>query len=327
MSNKPSSPNAGAKASSLEKRQKDLQRLLTSMSAKFSESTLGISREIRISDKEFNELRDYIYKRSGIAIPATRKYLLENRLASRLRDLELESFTAYLHHLRQAPDRKEEENKLFELVTTNETSFYRNTVQLDVLQKIILPEVLEKKRASGTRSIHLWSAGCSTGEEPYTLSIIMHEVLKGELSRWRVHISAHDLSLAVLKAAQDGIYTEYALRTTPKEIVKAYFQQDDERYLVKPEVKRMVRFAPLNLNDADKMRRLERADVIFCRNVIIYFDTDMKKRVISSFEERLHPGGFLFIGHSETLHNISEAFESRNYPGTVVYQKPAGERL
>lgn len=307
----------------LTRHQKNLQQAMDTMSNRFSRS-LDLSERLRITDQEFKDLRDFIYERSGIAIPATRKYLLENRLTSRLRDLNMPSFGKYLEHLQRSRDRGKEEGRLFELVTTNETSFYRNTAQLDVLEKSVLPEMLDKKRAARDFKLHIWSAGCSTGEEPYTLSIILHELLRTELSRWRVQISAHDLSQAVLAAAKDGIYGDYALRTTPKGILEKYFIKKDDRYAVTPEVKRLVRFSPLNLNDPAQMRRVERADVIFCRNVIIYFDADMKKRVISSFEERLQPGGYLFIGHSETLHNISDAFEPKHFRGAIVYQKPAG---
>lgn len=316
-----SNPQRTRPAPTLTQRQKELQQAMEHMSSRFSRNAKDDCGRTRITDQEFRELRDYIYSRSGIAIPTTRKYLLENRLSSRLRSLQLQSFGEYLAHLKRAADKGREESMLFELVTTNETSFYRNTAQLDVFQHKVLPEILEAKRAARDCKLHIWSAGCSTGEEPYTLSIMLHEVLGAELARWRVSISAHDLSLAVLKAAKDGIYGDYALRTTPKEVLKKHFKQDGDRFQVLPHVKRLVRFAPINLNDAAQMRRVERADVIFCRNVIIYFDEDMKKRVLRAFEERLTPDGYLFIGHSETLHNITDAFDPIRHPGAIVYQK------
>jgi len=308
----------------LSQRQKELQQAMDQMSSRFARSAVDDGQRVRITDQEFRELREYIYARSGIAIPSTRKYLLENRLSSRLRSLKMQSFGDYLTHLRRGADKGREEGMLFELVTTNETSFYRNTAQLDVFQNAVLPEILEQKRAGRDQRLHVWSAGCSTGEEPYTLAIIIQEVLGAELSRWRALISAHDLSQAVLKAAKDGFYGDYALRTTPKDILHRYFSQDGDRFQVSPQVRRLVRFGQLNLNDAEQIRRVERADVIFCRNVIIYFDEDMKKRVMRGFVDRLAPGGYLFIGHSETLHNLTDAFEAIRHPGAIVYKKKAG---
>lgn len=312
---------------SMEERAKEMQALLDKMSTTMAESRIKMGRNIRISDDEYKALRDFIYDRSGISIPSTRKYLLENRLGPRLKDLNLESFSDYLNYLKKDPQRNKEEGRLFELVTTNETSFYRNTAQLDALEQTILPELIDKKRKAKDQKLHIWSAGCSTGEEPYTLSIILHELLQSEFPRWRITIAAHDISDAVLQAAKEGVYTEYSLRTTPESIIKKYFDKRDDRFIIKPEVRRCIKFGKINLNDDAQLRRTEPADIIFCRNVIIYFDTAMKKRLIQSFFDRLLPEGYLFIGHSESLHSLSEAFTPRYFPGAIVYKKPHGGKL
>ncbi len=315
-------PEKPPASDALLQKQKELQQVVNRMSSLLAGSSGILTKDVKITPQEFTNLRDFIYTRSGIDVPPSRKYLFENRLSSRLRELKLDSFAAYLQHLQSSPHRVQEETKLFELVTTNETSFFRNPPQLDIFQKQVLPELLERKRAKRNQSLHIWSAGCSSGEEPYTLGIILHEALKGELARWRVTISAHDISEAVLKTARAGIYSAYALRTTPKAIVQSYFEPHEESFRIRPEVQRLVRFGKINLNDGAQLRRVERADFIFCRNVIIYFDKAMKQRVIQAFEERLEPGGYLFIGHSETLHAIEQSFEVKSFGGSMVYRKP-----
>ena len=278
-------------------------------------------KEMQITNEEFLHLRDFIYEQCGIFIAENRKYLVENRLSNRIKELNLKSFNEYYKFLRYDANRQKELPHLFEVITTNETSFFRNPPQLEVFQNIVLPEVLDRQRKSGSKRLRIWSAGCSTGEEPYTLAIIISEVLKGELSSWDVAINAYDLSEAVLAAARRGVYNAYSLRTTPPEIVARYFTQDGNQYTVKPEMKKLVRFNPINLNDKEQCKKVEKSQIVFCRNVIIYFDDAMKRRVINAFYDNLEPQGVLLIGHSETLHNISRAFQLEHHTGTIVYRK------
>ncbi|MBG0777314.1 MAG: protein-glutamate O-methyltransferase CheR [Desulfovibrionaceae bacterium] len=290
------------------------------MASLFSK-TITLQKELKISDEEFTQLRDFIYEQSGIYVADNRKYLLENRLANRLKALNLKSYGEYFYFLRYDPGRKQEMNRLFEVVTTNETSFYRNPPQLDVFRDKVLSEVIREQRDKGRKSLRIWSAGCSTGEEPYTLAIILHEVLGPEIKTWDIKIAANDISEAVLASARRGVYSEYALRTTPKEIIARYFTNEDGRYKINPEVKQLVTYGQINLSDRAQLKRVERSQVVFCRNVIIYFDDDMKRKVIGAFYDNLTPGGFLLIGHSESLHNISRAFKPVHHPGAIVYRK------
>lgn len=278
-------------------------------------------KDLQISDEEFLQLRDFIYQVCGIFIAENRKYLVENRLSNRIKELNLKSYSEYYNYLRFDNSRKEELNRLFEVVTTNETSFFRNPPQLKVFQDYVLKEVIDECRKSGRKRLRIWSAGCSTGEEPYTLAIILNEVLRSEIHSWDIKITANDLSEAVLSAARRGIYNEYALRTTPPEIVSAYFTKDGNVYKIKPELKQLVSFGQINLSDKDQLRRVEKSQIVFCRNVIIYFDDDMKRKVISAFYDNLEPNGMLLIGHSESLHNISRAFKPEHHTGTIVYRK------
>lgn len=276
---------------------------------------------MQITDEEFLQLRDFIYQKCGIFIAENRKYLVENRLSNRIKDLNLKSYSEYYNFLRFDASRREELNKLFEVVTTNETSFFRNPPQLKVFQEYVLGEVIAACRQSGKKRIRIWSAGCSTGEEPYTLAIILHEVLKSEIASWDIKITANDLSEAVLTAARRGVYNEYALRTTPPEIIRNYFTKEGTTYKINQPLKRLVSFGQINLSDRDQLRRVEKSQIVFCRNVIIYFDDEMKRKVIGAFYDNLEPNGMLLIGHSESLHNISRAFKPEHHTGTIVYRK------
>ncbi len=286
-------------------------------------SPLSLTKELKITHEEFIQLRDFIYEQSGIFINENRKYLVENRLSNRIKDLNLKSYSEYYNFLRFDASKRTELNRLFEVVTTNETSYYRNPPQIRVFQEKVLTQAIEECRKVNRKRLRIWSAGCSTGEEPYTIGIILNEVLKHEISQWDIKISATDLSEAVLAAAQKGIYSEYTLRTTPKDIVAKYFTKKENTFHIKPEVKKLVSFSQVNLNDRMQLARVEKSHIIFCRNVIIYFDDDMKKRVINAFYDNLIPNGALLIGHSESLHNISRAFVPEHYTGIIVYRKQA----
>ena len=277
--------------------------------------------DTRVSDEEFSQLRDFLYQQSGIFIAENRKYLVENRLSTRLRDLGLRNFGEYYNYLRFDNNRVQELNKLFELMTTNETSFFRNGPQLDIFRDKVLIPVLDELRVKGQKKLRIWSAGCSSGEEPYTLAIILAEVLKQDLTAWDIKITANDLSLAMLALARKGLYSDYALRTTPPEIIAKYFKKEDKMFRVEPKLANLISFSQINLNDKGQLQKVERSQIIFCRNVIIYFDDAMKKHVISAFYDNLLPGGYLLIGHSESLHNISRTFKPGHYSGTIVYSK------
>lgn len=290
------------------------------MSSLFSGAT-PFRKELKVSDEEFVQLRDFIYQQCGIYIAENRKYLIENRLSNRIKDLNLKSYAEYHNYLRFDVNKRLEINKLYEVVTTNETSFYRNPPQLKIFQEVVLKEVIEEARKTGRKRLRIWSAGCSTGEEPYTLAIILHEVLRTEISSWDVKITANDLSEAVLASARRGVYSEYALRTTPKDIISRYFIKEGDSYKVDPKMKQIISFGQINLSDKLQLARVEKSQIVFCRNVIIYFDDDMKRRVINAFYDNLLPNGMLLIGHSESLHSISRAFKPEQHTGTIVYRK------
>jgi len=270
--------------------------------------------------EEFTVLRDFIYEKTGIYFAETKTYLLESRLTNRLNELGLSSFEDYYYHLKYGADRARGElPNLFDVVTTNETSFYRNPPQLDAF-KIILQK--EYMNGSGPASpIRIWSAACSTGEEPYTLAIMLMEM--AELRRIAIPFSilATDISTKVLESARKAVFSQYSVRNTDEAIKKKYFTEENNMYKLKETVKKNVKIDFMNLMDDDAYRLYRQMDFIFCRNVLIYFDEKMKKKVVDHMYECLKPKGFLTIGHAESLHNISRAFKPLVFPGTIAYQK------
>jgi chemotaxis protein methyltransferase CheR len=288
------------------------------MGSLFSKST-ALRKGVKITDEEFVRLRDFIYDKSGIFVDEKRKYLFESRFSRRLGELGLTSFTDYIKFLRV--DRGPELKQLFEMVTTNETSFWRDTKQLASFRDNLLKEVLDRQRKAGKLELNIWSAGCSSGEEPYTLVFLLLETLKAEIARWRINITAVDLSEEMIARAKAGIYTEYAFKTTPDEIRTRYFKEVDGGWELDPRIRKLVKFAPMNLNDPLAVKRVPRSHIVFCRNVIIYFDAAMKRRVVQAFYDNLLPGGYLLVGHSESLHKISQSFKPIHNAGAIAYKK------
>ncbi|PTN32176.1 protein-glutamate O-methyltransferase CheR [Desulfonatronum sp. SC1] len=286
-------------------------------------STLSLRQSTAISTQEFAELRQYIYDLSGIDIPERRKYLLENRLGPRLAELGLRSYGEYTMLLRRGPNKDEELKFFFSKITTNETSFFRDLKQLDVFEKFVLKEVLEERGNSDDKTLHIWSAGCSSGEEPYTLGIMLHEALRMSILGWKIRITANDLSPDMIAKAREGLYGEHSLRTTSQDITNRYFTKEPSGYRIHPKVKKLVSLGLINLNDKLAVKRVPRSHIIFCRNVIIYFDDAMKQKVIAGFYDNLLPGGYLVLGHSETIHKHSRAFKPLIKPGGIVYRKEA----
>lgn len=287
----------------------------------FSSQSLSLRKSTPLSDKEFSDLQELIYELAGIDVPKQRKYLLENRLGPRLKELQLKSFSEYYQVLRHGPQKNREIEIFCEKMTTNETSFFRDPKQLGVVRTAVLKPLLDAQQAAGQKKLHIWSAGCSSGEEPYTLSIILQEMLRMSVSGWQIRITANDISSSMLQKAKRGIYSEYSLRNTPKDIIGRYFSKEPAGYKIDPKVQKNISFEKINLNDDKAVNKIPNAQIIFCRNVIIYFDPPMKKKVTHAFYDNLVPGGYLVLGHSESLHSITRSFRPIRKPGGIVYQK------
>jgi chemotaxis protein methyltransferase CheR len=208
-------------------------------------------------------------------------------------------------------------------ITIGETFMFRSPAQMEALRNVILPEIMKAKAALGFKRLHFWSAGCSTGEEPYTLAMFLLEESKNLLAGWSFDVLATDLNENSLEAAKAGIYGEYSLRSTAAELRKKYFQPyDGKRVQACEQLKSAVRFDRVNLSDEGKMRLLNGMDVIFCCNVLIYFDLLSKRKVVQHFFSNLLSGGYLFLGHAESLYQVDDHFQLVHLPGVIAYWKP-----
>lgn len=276
--------------------------------------------EPEMSQDEFAMIRDFIHEKSGIYFAENKMYLVKNRLIKRMNDLGIKSYRDYFYNVKYDTSLKEF-NKLMNLITTNETSFYRNEPQLLSFSDELIPKLLDDKiKLNKPKTIKIWSAGCSTGEEPYTLAVILLEKLKA-YPDWKVEIIANDISEDVLLKARRGEYSGITLRNMKPDVLSRYFTKKDDIYTVKPEVKAIVNFSHLNLNDPRRIKMSNNFDVIFCRNVMIYFSEEVKKHLVRSFFNAMIPGGYFYIGHSETLHGISKAFKLVYFKNALVYFK------
>ncbi|MEK6693286.1 MAG: protein-glutamate O-methyltransferase CheR [Nitrospirota bacterium] len=279
---------------------------------------IGSNEIPRMSDDTFRLVRDFVRNHCGLYFDDESKYLLEKRLSRRVENYRLKNFEDYYHLLMYDKRRDEELSAVIDILTVNETYFFREFSQLRAFAEEIVPEITERKKSR--KKLRIWSAGCSTGEEPYTLAILMLE--KGFIPEWEIEILGSDINQRVLHVARRGIYKKSAFRNTEEYHIRKYFTDEGSgNYRVKDTVRGLVNFSLLNLMDPFKVRFVGEMDIIFCRNVIIYFDLDSKKKVINSFCDRLTEEGYLLLGHSESLMNISTAFVLRHLKNDLVYQK------
>lgn len=278
-------------------------------------------REITFTTEEFTLIRDIIYAESGMFSPFSKQYFLEDRVGRRINGNRVNAIAEYCNMLKNGLNKKEEFQLLFDEVTVNETSFFRDTPVMDTLQKIIFPEIIKEKGEIGFNRLKIWSAACSTGEEPYTMAMILSEMKKTILKGWEIEIIATDISQEVISRAIAGSYKVCYLRNAPEYYKKTYFTRSGTEFLVKDEIKGMVKFSILNLFDEPKVVFMKGFDLILCSNVLIYFDKNSKARVIQHYFNNLLNHGYLFIGQSESLHGVSDAFKVVHFPGCFGYRK------
>ena len=262
--------------------------------------TIRASNLVSMTDKEFKRLSDFIHSEVGIKLPSSKKVMVEARLQKRLRTLGMPGYRQYYEFLFSPKGLDEELVHLIDVITTNTTEFFREPRHFEVLTQDVLPAW---RAAYGpARPFRLWSAGCSTGEEPYTLSIVLSEFAQ-RMQGFRFAIMATDISTRVLSLAQNGVYPEERLAKMAMELKRRYFlrSKDKSRKLVRlvPELRKAIDFRRLNFMEPFSFP--EPLDTIFCRNVMIYFDRATQEQLLQKFCMQLRPGGYLFIGHSESL--------------------------
>jgi chemotaxis protein methyltransferase CheR len=275
-------------------------------------------------DPVYRQIRDLVYKVSGIYKAEEKLYLLADGCGRRMKHAGVRSPREYWDRLTADPFRDAEIRELLNEVTTGETCLFRSQPQLDALRKVILPGIVADKTRQITKRLRIWSAGCSTGEESYTLAMNMLEEGERLLNGWTVEILATDLNDRSVETAKAGIYGDYALRNTSDYYKRKYFSTLDEKKLqVRPEVKKLITFSRLNLQDDSKMLLMKGMDLVFCCNVLIYFDSASKSRVINHFFSNLNSGGYFFLGTSESLMKLNDKFHLIHFPGTIAYWKPS----
>jgi len=278
----------------------------------------------RLSLEEFRLLRDVVYEHAGLVYDESAMMLFDRRLGERLEALGLPSYQAYYKYLRFDARNQQEIEEAVERLTTKETYFFRQEYQLRAFQSELLPRLKQTNAAS--RRLLVWSAGCSTGEEVYTLAALILE--SGLFDGWDVRVIGSDLSKQCVAHARRGVYQSGALRATSARDKARYFYEHEGTFQVVDSVKKLCQFGQMNLFDVGRGNLVGKVDAIFCRNVLIYFDVRSRKRVIDNLYQRLIPGGYLMLGHSESLLNLSTAFELVHLRDDLVYRKPVGaERM
>ncbi len=291
-----------------------------------------------LTDEEFRLFTDLVYEEAGICLKETRKDFLENRLAKRMKATGMSS--PYWYYRFATQTRRSELLILLDLLTVNETSFFRNGPQIRLFGSVILPEILTKKAGDLHKGLRIWSAGCSTGEEPYTIAMVVCDSIRNSISyadqpvsertcvpgggqggpEREVRIFASDLSLTALETASKGEYAGDKVRASvPPDYLFRYFESTPDGYRVKDKIRKMVVFDFHNLKNDNGIGNL---DIIFCRNVMIYFDEVEQRRLIDKFYRSLNPGGYLLLGHAESLHGLNTGFEFVHDNKGTAYRKP-----
>lgn len=269
----------------------------------------------------FIKLRNLIYERTGISYEENKIYYIKKRLYQRMHAGGFERVEDYIRHLKIFDPKGREFQQLMNLLTVNETYFFREFSQLQVFAESCLQEVLDHKAQANNRIIKIFCAGCSTGEEAYTLGIILREMID-HYSSWEVLIKAIDIDENVISAARRGNYDQRSVKDVPPAYLQRYFTSPSKgEYVIDQDIKDMVVFEHLNIMDRRALRYEEDYDFVFCRNVLIYFDDVSRKQVVDKFYSMLRSGGYIFLGHAESLSRISSAFKIRRLSNHIVYQR------
>jgi chemotaxis protein methyltransferase CheR len=272
-------------------------------------------------DPALVRIRELIYRATGIFHPENKLVLLSDRCRRRMKELNIKTFGEYLGCLTIKPNCQAELVALLNEITIGETCFFRNQSQLQSLCNVVIPRIVQVKAKLAVRRMRIWSAGCSTGEEPYTLAMLLLEQSQRSLKDWIVEILATDLNESSLAHARNAVYDTRSTRNLKAEYREQYFTASGGQLQVQQIVRKNVDFKRVNLSDDTRMNSIGGMDIIFCCNVLIYFDLVSKRRVIQHFYNSLLPHGYLFLGQSESLYGVTEKFQLVHLPGATAYVK------
>jgi chemotaxis protein methyltransferase CheR len=275
--------------------------------------------QVTLSDHELSEIRGLIETRSGILFDDSRERFFSSRVREHVEARKLAHGTDLLRLIKNS---NVEYDSLLQRLLTQETSFFRYPAAFEALEKKVLPELHMKKFWESPRSLRIWSAGCATGEEAYSIAMTVADALEFA-DAWNIHILATDVSRQALEHAEHGVYEARELETVTPRQREQYFSRGSGHFVVKPRIRNLVTFAPMNLAQVVYMGKF---DCIFCMNVLIYFSPERQAQLMQRFFEYLEPGGYLFLGHAETVSKADVKFETHVYRDARIYQKPAASR-
>jgi len=277
---------------------------------------------IAISDGDFQKFREFFYRKTGIHFESSKRYFVDKRLLERIEDTSSASFREYFVMLRFQSS-GEELQALTNLMTVNETYFFREEYQFQCLAQSILPEITASQRPG--KPIRIWVVPSSSGEEPYSIAIYLLEYWAG-INDWDVEIISSDIDTRILGLARAGLYSPRSVLQLPEPLLKKYFTPTGDHYQISDDLRQAVEFTRVNLNEPGDTRPYRDFDVVFCRNLLIYFDELSRKASAETLYDALNPGGFLCLGHSESMSRASGLFKVRKFPEAVVYQRPSEAR-
>jgi chemotaxis protein methyltransferase CheR len=269
-----------------------------------------------LSDSEFRLFKDLIYEECGVSIGAEKRTFLESRLKRRMDEVGVRSGYEYYCLIKRPDGKSQELPALLDTLMICETSFFRNQPQFELFKDVVIPELAARKERIGTRMMRVWSAGCSTGQEPYSVAMTLLETIS-QPELWSVRVFASDLSFTALERAQSGLYRPEQIKNVEPHYLDKYFTRANAHYAVGDSLKRRVIFDYHNLKHDNGLRGL---DIVFCRNVMIYFDSEEQRRLINRFTNALVPGGYLFLGHAESLQGLSNRFSMIHRNKGIAYR-------
>jgi len=274
---------------------------------------------MELTAEQFSKLSKLIYKKLGLQFDEKKTYFLNKRVEQRIAELGLKDADEYLFQLGYCDANGDEMQALANLITTNETYMFREFEQLAGFADVCLPELVAAKQKTTDRRIRIWCAGCSSGEEAYTLAIIIREVFP-DSRNWDIKIVATDIDENVLKLARNAVYGERSVKGVPT-VYSKHLIPSVTGFRINPETASLVRVEKLNLHDAKQMKAMRGYDFVFCRNVLIYFDDESRRSVVNHFYDSLNPKGYIFLGHSESVGRITSAFHLKKAAGHLLYAK------
>lgn len=281
--------------------------------------TAGSTPPTMVTDEEFARFCEFIYRRTGLSYGEAKRYFIDRRILERVERSGISSVQSYLALLRFDSTGRELE-EIINSLTVNETYFWREEYQFACLANAILPEVVGGKRRGDP--VRIWSLPCSTGEEPYSIAIWLLENW-ADVDRYDVEIIASDIDTQVLTAARQGLYDARSVQRLPKPVLDRYFERPSpDSWRIVESLRSSIEFTRINASDRAQMARMADIDVIFCRNMLIYFDDISRREVADSMYSSLRPGGFVCLGHSESMSRISPLFDVRRFTDAIVYQRP-----